>query len=223
MNVLSREVKSNQTGIHNNLKTVVQKHLNSQSLRPIAAHTEIAFQNFVQHYKGQALIFDSGCGTARSSLMLAHKYPNALVVGIDKSAARLEKFNNRYSDDVLKNASNLHIVRADYEDFLKIAAREKLKLSKHKLLYPNPWPKSQHLQRRWHGSAIFKTLLGLGGEIELRSNWKIYVQEFQQALLVAGHQATIHQLSLDKDNFISDFEQKYHKSQQTLWQLRCQL
>lgn len=221
--MVSREVKSNQTGIHKNLNTVVDKHLNSQCLRPIAGHTESAFQDFIQHYQGQALIFDSGCGTARSSLALANKYPNALVVGIDKSAARLEKFNKRHSDDVLESTANLHIVRADYEDFLKIAAREKLKLSKHKLLYPNPWPKSQHLQRRWHGSAIFKTLLSLGGEIELRSNWKIYVEEFQQALLIAGYQATIQPLSPDKDNFLSDFEEKYHKSQQTLWQLCCQL
>ena len=46
------------------------------------------------------------------------------------------------------------------------------------LLYPNPWPKIGHLARRWHGHPVFPTLLELGGVLECRSNWRIYVEEF---------------------------------------------
>lgn len=221
--MLSREVQSNQLGIHKNLEGIVNKHLAGNCLKPIAEHTRKAFDTFAQRYQGQPLIFDSGCGTARSSITLAKLQPNAFIVGIDKSEARLRKTQNRYKDDALESLDNLFIVRANYDDFLKIAVQEKLQLWQHKLLYPNPWPKSQHLQRRWHGSATFKLLLALGGEIELRSNWKTYVDEFAYALSISGHKSKTQQLCIDNDIFLSDFEEKYHKSQQSLWQLRCEL
>lgn len=36
-------------------------------------------------------------------------------------------------------------------------------------------PKIGHLSRRWHGHPVFPAMLELGGVLECRSNWKIYV------------------------------------------------
>ncbi|MGB1191307.1 MAG: hypothetical protein ACPG3T_00125, partial [Pseudomonadales bacterium] len=76
---------------------------------------------------------------------------------------------------------------------------------------------------RWHGSPVFKQILALGGMIELRSNWQMYLEEFSIALSLVNCSATVQALTLDKKNYISDFEAKYHSSEQTLWQLNANL
>ena len=51
-----------------------------------------------------------------------------------------------------KRPKNLFLVRAELTDFWMLVARQSDWLvAKHYLLYPNPYPKSKHLQRRWHG------------------------------------------------------------------------
>lgn len=56
-------------------------------------------QELVQQMMGgeqqlSELILDSGCGTGRSTLLLARQHPHALVVGVDKSGTRLSKFQD---------------------------------------------------------------------------------------------------------------------------------
>ena len=229
----SRKVNSNQTSLHKNLKSVVSKHLQSEFLKPVAEHNALAYAEAMQAYQGQPLIFDSGCGTGRSSVLLAKQYPQAFIIGIDKSENRLNRTTSDLQSESLSKPRNLFLIRADHDDFLRLALRDGVRLWKHKLFYPNPWPKSKHLKRRWHGSPLFKTLINLGGEIDLRSNWKLYLEEFSAALTLSGHANQItmltfdeHEQNADAENtyqFVSDFEEKYHRSQQSLWRLCCQL
>jgi len=87
------------------------------------------------------------------------------------------------------------------------------------LLYPNPWPKPAHLKRRWHGHPAFPVLLALGGEIELRCNWKIYAQEFALAVNYALH-TSVAEVKIKPENGISPFEQKYLERQHSLYGVR---
>ena len=160
------------------------------------------------------LIFDSFCGVGESTIAIASQHPQALVIGIDKSLARLDK----HPDSELKN---YHLLRADVEDFWRLAVDANWKLSQHYLLYPNPWPKSSHFKRRVHGSPLFPSLLALGGKLELRSNWQIYVEEFAQAANIAGHACQVQ--TIDPPNPITPFERKYQQSGQVLWQCICQV
>ena len=80
----------------------------------------------------------------------------------------------------------------------------------------NPWPKAAHLQRRVHGHASFPLLLRLGGSLELRSNWQLYVEEFSCAMHLAGQRGRVATVS-DSDPAISLFEQKYRDSGHLLW------
>jgi tRNA G46 methylase TrmB len=84
-------------------------------------------------------------------------------------------------------------------------------------LYPNPWPKPDHLQRRWHGSPLWPSILALGGRLELRSNWRVYVDEFAQALALTGASAQLEICSVSAP--LTPFERKYQLSGQTCW--RC--
>ena len=214
----SRKVVSNQAAEHDNLTEIVSKHLATDFQRPIAQHNIEAYQYAISQINKPHIIFDSGCGNGKSTLNLAARYPEAFIIGIDKSHHRLNKLANK-SDA----ANNYCLVRADLIDFWRLAANDNIKLLHHFILYPNPWPKKHHLKRRWHGSPVFKQILALGGMIELRSNWQMYLEEFSIALSLVNCSATVQALTFSKKDYISDFEAKYHSSEQTLWQLNANL
>ncbi len=158
----SSPVVSNQTGPHEKLQETVLKHLNKPYQQPFRPFSEDIFQRVDALYKktNYDLILDSGCGTGESTFNLAKKYPKHLLIGIDKSFNRLQR--SGLEDDLLiKN--NVILIRSDLVDFWRLAEKANWRLAKHYLLYPNPWPKKQQLTRRWHGHAVFPTLLKLGG------------------------------------------------------------
>lgn len=210
----SKAIVSNQDGIHEKLTEIVEKHLATRSKKPYQAHTEQAFAEvnaIVQAFDGD-IILDACCGVGQSTRMLAKRYPDALVIGVDKSDNRIK----RNVEDKWQ-AENFHLVRADLNDFYRMVVENQWQVKKHFILYPNPWPKSKHIQRRWHGSAVFPEIIAIGEEIELRSNWPIYLQEFQVAAQIAGRKG---QLSLvDDEEPLTPFEAKYIASGQQCWQL----
>jgi tRNA (guanine-N7-)-methyltransferase len=213
MRYASSPVTSNQQGVHPRLRAIVERHLRQAYRKPYAGHTRRAFEYIAAaiDYPVSPLILDAGCGSAESTRQLAAKYSDSWVVGIDKSACRLKK---ACPDRVMDNCL---LVQADLVDFWRLAVAAGWHLSRHYILYPNPWPKMQHLQRRWHGSPLFSTILQLGGRLEVRSNWLIYIREFHAALQFAGQQATIEPYRPAVQ--ISAFERKYHNSGHALW--RC--
>ena len=219
MKTNSRTIDSNQKDIHPDLQLCVAKHLASDFKRPIAAHNTDTYHEAIAAAGGRPIIFDSGCGTGRSSMRIAAENPHAFVIGIDKSLHRLEK-NSVFHQST---GDNLHLARADLIDFWRLASDDNIRLEKHFLLYPNPWPKKKHMQRRWHGSPLFRQLLKLGGQLELRSNWEIYTREFMQALNTANYHSTLQRFIPEINNSISDFEEKYHRSGHSLWQLIANL
>jgi tRNA (guanine-N7-)-methyltransferase len=64
-------------------------------------------------------------------------------------------------------------------------------------------------------------MLALGGALELRTNWKVYAEEFAQALRIAGVQPQADLLKLESP--LTPFERKYQASAHELWRCRAQL
>lgn len=218
----SKTIISNQTGIHDNLETVVKRHLSSPFRRPFPEFSLQAFEQASQWLAKQSastLIFDSYCGVGESTVALAKRHPDAAIIGLDKSLHRLDKHDEHYSDQ--SSDKNYLLLRADVDDFWRLAVRAGWQLDYHYLFYPNPWPKSQHLKRRCQGSPLLPTLLQLGGKLELRSNWDIYVHEFAAALTIAGHPAQA--MEFKPKTPITPFERKYQLAEQTLWRCVCSL
>ncbi|GDY26823.1 tRNA (guanine(46)-N(7))-methyltransferase TrmB [Agarivorans sp. Toyoura001] len=215
----SRSVSSNQQGIHENLRKVVQRHLDEPFQKPYQQHTLDAFHQLEKQVEaaGRPLVFDSCCGTGVSTAALAELHPEALVIGMDKSAHRLTKHQAHFD----QAGQNYLLLQVDLNDFWRLALEAGWQPSHHYVLYPNPWPKSRHLQRRWHGSAVFPYMLKLGGTLELRSNWVTYLEEFQIALTMAGYNSELNSYQSDKP--ITAFERKYQNSGQQLWQLQSHL
>jgi tRNA (guanine-N7-)-methyltransferase len=151
-------VTSNQAGPHEQLEKVVRRHLETPFKRPYPQHAIDSFEAIaesVEQHTGP-LIFDSFCGVGESTAAIARQHPQALVIGIDKSLARLDKHAPAQQQGELQN---YRLLRADVDDFWRLAVDAGWKLDQHFLLYPNPWPKSSHFKRRVHGSPLFPSLL----------------------------------------------------------------
>ena len=198
----------------------MRRHLASRFQRPFTDHSRRIFapvDAVVRTHSGP-LILDSFCGVGESTAQLAQQFPEALIIGIDKSSHRLDKHDDNYR---VSGVDNYRLVRADVHDFWRLALEAGWQLQQHFLLYPNPWPKSAQLKRRCHGSPLFPTLLALGGTLELRSNWSIYVEEFSRALTIAGYPAEAE--PYQATTAITPFERKYRDSGHQLWRCTCPL
>ena len=207
---------SNQSSIHEDLAELVQKHMKSTWQQPTAPHDREAMKNIVkllETHEGP-LILDSFCGTGMSTAKLALKYPEALVIGIDKSANRLRRHLRTQS-------RNYHLIHGNCEHIWAQLVSIGVVCARHYLLYPNPWPKRAHLKRRIHGHPSFPLLKNLGGQIEVRSNWKIYIDEFAAASQLLGLDTQIERLSAKEP--ITLFERKYSANSENLWVCRANL
>lgn len=212
----SRVIHSNQQGLHDQLDKVVLKHLKDPFQKPYQKHTLDAFkicEKWVEQ-QGKSIVFDSCCGVGESTYHLARCHRESIVLGLDKSAVRLAKHSRHIAD-------NAQLLQVNLNDFWRLAADANWTLSHHYILYPNPWPKSKHLQRRWHGSAVFPAIIQLGGKLELRSNWFTYIREFARSLELAGKNSSVQSYSADRA--ITPFELKYWASGQETWQLLSNL
>ena len=208
----SRVPQSAQTGIHERLAELLDRHRREPFRKPILDYNRAAFEACMAAWGGRApLVLDAACGTGASSVLLARRHPDCFVIGIDQSAARLETEKGDLPP-------NLHLERADLVDFWRLLAERGVRLERHCLFYPNPWPKIGHLSRRWHGHAVFPVLVQLGGLIECRSNWHIYIEEFAFALSrLLGREVPWEAFVPGEP--VSPFERKYRDSGQQLY--RC--
>ncbi|OHV07671.1 tRNA (guanine(46)-N(7))-methyltransferase TrmB [Kushneria phosphatilytica] len=221
MHANSTPVRTAQQRPHEDLARQIERALGAAWQRPIAEHTRQAFEQ-AQTWRAARtgpLILDAGCGVGLSTRELARRQPDHSVIGIDRSAERLGRDLSRSWGELPDNAL---LLRADLVDFWRLALAAGWQPEQHYLLYPNPWPKVSQLKRRWQGHPVLPTLLALGGTLELRSNWRIYVEEFAQAIeLVCGLAPLVEWWQPEIP--MTPFERKYKESGQSLWRLVCRL
>jgi tRNA G46 methylase TrmB len=216
----SHQITTNQTGIHEKLDDIVKRHLTHRFQKPVQVHTQQAFDDInkvVEAFDGD-IILDACCGVGQSTRILAKNNPNALVIGVDKSAHRINRNVDEHSGDQFVGVENYYLIRADLNDFFRLVADAKWPVKKHYILYPNPWPKSKHLQRRWHGSAVFPNILNIGDELILRSNWLLYLEEFSHAAALTGISGQLSDVNKSEPS-LTPFEEKYQLSGQQCYQL----
>ena len=209
----SKAISSNQSEVHPDLLEVVSTHRESQWQKPTPAHTKAAARDAITwiHARNTPIILDSFCGTGMSTAILAAQFPNHSVCGIDQSAHRLSKHQSA-------GPENYRLFRAECETFWRELNDARITIDKHYLLYPNPWPKKNQLKRRVHGHPSFTLLGELGGDLEMRTNWKLFAQEFDIAAATLGFAGGIESLTVDGS--LTLFERKYSQSGQALWRYR---
>lgn len=217
----ARRVRSSQTGIHPRLDEVVARSLRHRHRAPVPEHQVRAWSELRERIVAHdgPWVLDAGCGTGESTVSLARDRPDTLVVGVDKSTERLSRRPAPTGQGLVVWA------RMDLVWLWRLAVADEVRPVAQFVLYPNPWPKPGHLQRRWHGHAVFRELLELGGHLELRTNWRVYADELRRALVIAGRAPSATELlSTPRDGAaISAFERKYADSGHDLWRVRCPL
>ena len=216
----SRFISSAQTGVHPDLEKLVRRHMAHPFQKPIADYNREAFAMALaaraQWQSDAPLILDAGCGVGWSTQRIAETYPDHFVFGVDQSVDRINR------GKPLPMPANATLIRADLVDFWRLLAGSGIRLVRHYNLYPNPWPKIGHLARRWQGHAVLPVWLALGGEVECRSNWQIYIEEMAFALsLLSGTQVASE--LWQTDNPMTPFEKKYQESGHELWRCRVSL
>lgn len=216
----SRIPSSAQQGVHDKLAERVARHLRDPFRKPYADYNRAAFEVSLAGWDGRApLILDAGCGVGHSTIQIARAYPDHWVIGVDQSADRLER-RKPYPDALLPK--NMVFVRADLVDYWRLLVDAGLHLARHYILYPNPWPKIGHLARRWHAHPVFPWIPRLGGVLECRSNWQVYIEEFALALGMACG-TRIDWERFEAETPLTPFERKYRDSGQALYRVGCDL
>jgi tRNA G46 methylase TrmB len=207
--------------MHEHLAQQVSRHAASVFQKPVSDYNRHAFEVSMDAWQAagrKPLVLDAGCGVGLSTLHLAQQFPDHFVIGIDQSADRLAR-NVQWPGDIPANCLR---IRADLVDYWRLLLQARISLARHYILYPNPWPKKQHLGRRWHGHPVFPTIVALGGAFECRSNWRIYIDECAAALTqLTGIAVPVE--SLDAQSPITPFEEKYRASSHALWRCRAAL
>lgn len=216
----SKIVTSNQVSIHDNLEKVVRRHLLGSNQKPLPSYSRDIFDKVIKECAlWDKVILDIGCGVGQSTYELSQVFPEHLVIGIDKSEDRIER-KNFFKKNLPKNCL---IIRADIIDLWPLFCefqKEDRKITHQFIFYPNPYPKSTHLKKRWHGHNSFKYLVGINSYVELRTNWKIYAQEFKEAYSIADKSKTIKMNSYETKKMMTPFEKKYLESGHELFQVR---
>ena len=214
---------SAQSEVHAQLAGLVARHLAAPFRKPYADYNREACDASLARYRertdGVPLILDSCCGVGESSIALARAFPDHYVIGVDQSAARLAR-NIDAKEGGLPD--NLDLVRADLVDYWRLMHGAGLRLDRHYLLYPNPWPKIGHLARRWHGHPVLPVMLQLGGILECRSNWRIYVEEFCFAVSHCLGRDTVCE-AYEPAALLTPFERKYLESGHPLYRVIVEL
>jgi tRNA G46 methylase TrmB len=211
----SPQVKSSQRVQHPRLDEIVIRHLRVPFRREPGDLGRAAFKRVEERLAQAPFILDAGCGTGAGTFALAREFPRHLIVGVDKSAARLGVGQRLIATGGMP--SNALLLHCELVDFWQLAAAAGLRCEKQFVLYPNPWPKPEQLKRRWHAHPVLPAMLALGGEIELRTNWRAYAEEFVKSMRLAGRDAHVEVLIATQP--LTAFERKYAASGHALW--RC--
>lgn len=219
----SRVPSSAQSGVHEHLARLLDRHLQSPFRKPYADYNRAAFAASMARRAAVApaapLLLDAGCGVGASSIALARAYPDHYVIGVDQSQARLRRAQTQLRQQCTKAEAlpaNLDLVRADLVDYWRLLRDAGIRPARHYLLYPNPWPKIGQLARRWHGHPVFPALLELGGVLECRSNWKIYIDELCFAIKRQTQRDALCEPYLPPEA-LTTFERKYLNSGHALY------
>ena len=164
-----------------------------------------------------------GCGVGFHPLKYSAANPERFLVAIEHSSERFAKFERRIAHHPVRQ--NLLAVHEDAEAFFVHYFKPQT-LDRILILYPNPYPKKVHLNRRWYGMPFAKYMvdcLKLDGQLTLATNEEFYAQEAIKFFTNYWGLGLVEnsQLKASENSFAprTHFEKKYLENGQTCFNL----
>ena len=164
-----------EAAVHQLVERHVAQHATYLSKEPIAKHTEAAFQTAAEFARSRAtpLIIDAGCGTGRSTLKLAERYPDHTIIGVDAGGAPVEGATSAGQRVIIKSGTGGLL--APLERFKRFEGRGDI------CIEPT-CRKARMLKQRFQGHASLPSLLqACGHKLTVRASWRTYLDEFSVA------------------------------------------
>ena len=124
-------VTSSQVGVHPSLGKHVRRHLQSTWSQPFHRPSVDVYQELKEMAvlsEDRPFILDSGCGTGQSTQELARLFPHQLVIGVDRSIARLSR--SGVNTSIFQN-ENYILLRAELATFWRLLAHDGFSPQRH--------------------------------------------------------------------------------------------
>lgn len=170
------------------------------------------------------LFLEIGCGAGLHPILFAQDNPESHLLAFERTKEKFEKFSGRVKSHELKNITAIH---DDALHWLYSQLKNESEVFEGLyLLYPNPYPKNTHRNKRFFASPSFQFILSTikkEGLIELRTNEQWYIEEAQY---LAKEVWNLKEISLKEVSTLhpskqglTHFERKYLKNNQACYQL----
>lgn len=133
---------------------------------------------FLHESRSPFLDLEIGAGVGWHAIQYCQRHPDRHLIAIERTQKGLRALRR------LQNHSPLPNLDFICDDFLNWGP-EHLKsqsLNRIFILYPNPYPKPKHQNKRWAASPVMEFLIQLlkpGGTIEMATNELAYYQEYR--------------------------------------------
>ncbi|MCJ8277001.1 MAG: hypothetical protein HRT44_02565 [Bdellovibrionales bacterium] len=152
------------------------------------------------------LCIEVGCGVGMHPIRWAQQNPDSGLVALERTKEKFESFKGRLLSHDLKN---IHAVNEDGLYWLPENIKTQM-VDEYFFLYPNPYPKEDQANKRWHRSSLMHFILETlkpKGLIHFATNepwlaeegknyflnyWKLSLLEETSLLQVQGFQPRTH-------------------------------
>lgn len=170
------------------------------------------------------LSVEVGCGAGYHPLLFVRDNPTKRILAFERTTVKFEKAKHRLESHLAKSTEyeRCLIVHGD-ATHLWANLISPLSLDTIYFLYPNPYPKNQHANRRLARMPFFATALEslkLGGRVVFSTNEKLYFEELLE------HMRQLNYLKVDKVGGLaadqkprSHFEKKYLERGETCYEI----
>lgn len=171
------------------------------------------------------IYIEVGMGKGQFITQLAKAYPDRNFIGIEKYDSVLIRAVEKLEEE---NIPNLFLIRFDATELLDIF--EQGEISGVYLNFSDPWPKNRHEKRRLTSHIFlnqYKQLMKCDGKIEFKTDNQGLFEFSLISLNSFG--AKLELVSLDlhksdiKENYMTEYEEKFSKKGQRIYKLEAKL
>jgi len=168
--------------------------------------------NWLAMYPHRQLYIEIGCGKGRFTTQTAKATPEALIIGIEKTANVLVIALERAEQDSLANVLFINDLADDLDSFFAPGEVSRIYLN-----FSDPWPSNRHAKRRLTSQGFlqaYKKILAPGGQIHMKTDNLPLLDFSLEQLISAGFEITEETRHLHKDGpeeIMTDYEVKFYE------------